>query len=239
MSSLSTSRSRARLALGVSVATVTLIALLGARGVEATTVTVAAANFQYSPASQTINVGDTVHWTFAGDPHSATSRDGLFDSGIMNPGGSYQFTFRTAGVFKYFCQVHPEQMFGTITVKAAAATPGPTVRPTVRPSPRPTARPTVRPSPSPTPTPKPAPTATPAPSASPPPSASEVASPSESAGASLALVETGVPSGATSPGPAPTSPANATDSTPIVVAVVVLAALAGGGLLLARRRRGI
>ena len=107
---------------------VTALVLLAAGSVHAATVTVAAMNFQYQPASRTVSVGDTVHWTFKGDPHSVTSGppgnpDGRFDSGITDPGGSFQFTFVSAGTYHYFCQVHPEQMFGTIVVKAAASPP--------------------------------------------------------------------------------------------------------------------
>ena len=237
MTDLSRSRGLPRLGLGLSVATFALLVLFGPGGVQATTVTVAAMNFEFAPASRTIVVGDTVHWTFSGDPHSVTSRDGLFDSGITNPGGSFQFRFTSAGTFRYFCQVHPEQMFGTIVVKAASSTPRPTVRPTIKPTPRPTVRPTVKPSPSATPAPTPPPTPTAAGASAAP--SSSVAAPSESAGASLAVVETASPSNEASPSHDPTSPASATDSTPIVAVVVILAALAAGGLLLARRRRGI
>src|SRR5260221_7310615 len=180
MTDMSNSRGLTRFGLAMGMATLTLVMLVGT-GVQATTVTVAAMNFEFSPASRTIAVGDTVHWTFSGDPHSVTSRDGLFDSGITNPGGSFQFRFTTAGTFRYFCQVHPEQMFGPIVVKAASATPRPTGRPTVKPSPQPTVRPTVRPSPTATPAPTPTPTS--APSESPAPSL--VAASSATSGASL------------------------------------------------------
>ena len=89
---------------------------------------VAVENYDFAPASRTITAGDVVRWTFSGDQHSVTSRDGLFDSGIKDPGGSFQFTFTTAGTYRYYCLVHPDLMSGTIVVKAAAATPRPTVR---------------------------------------------------------------------------------------------------------------
>jgi plastocyanin len=229
------SRIRALL-LGAAVA---LVAMAGVGSVQATTVTVAAMNYQFSPATRTIAVGDVVHWTFAGDPHSVTSRDGLFDSGVTDPGGSFQFTFVKAGSYQYYCQVHPEQMFGTIVVKAAAA-PTPTPRTTPPPTPRATPRPTSRPTPGPTAT--PAVAATPSPTPTPTPSAS-LAPPSprasETAGASIALVETPPPSSgaSASAGPEAPAPASATDLTPVAALVVVLAILVGGGLILVRRRR--
>jgi len=72
----------------------------------------------------TISAGDTVIWTFAdSQPHTVTSDTGAFDSGAQQVGGTFQFTFNTAGTFNYHCTVHglPGQgMHGTITVQAAA-----------------------------------------------------------------------------------------------------------------------
>ncbi|MGZ8438585.1 MAG: hypothetical protein ACXWXR_08605, partial [Candidatus Limnocylindrales bacterium] len=59
----------------------------------AASVLVAVENYDFAPASRTITAGDVVRWTFSGDQHSVTSRDGLFDSGIKGPGASFQFTF--------------------------------------------------------------------------------------------------------------------------------------------------
>jgi Plastocyanin len=124
-------RGRGRFAIGLLAGAIAGLVLLVAGSVQAATVTVAAMNYEFQPASRTVAVGDVVRWTFSGDPHSVTSRDGLFDSGVTNPGGSFQFKFVTAGTYRYYCQVHPEQMFGTIVVKASA-TPKPTVRSTPR-----------------------------------------------------------------------------------------------------------
>jgi plastocyanin len=45
--------------------------------------------------------------------------DGIFDSGTLFQGGTYQFTFNTAGTFNYFCVFHwaaPLNMVGVVTV---------------------------------------------------------------------------------------------------------------------------
>ena len=39
------------------------------------------------------------------------------------PAADAQFTFTTAGVYKFICSVHPTTMFGTVTVGAAAPPP--------------------------------------------------------------------------------------------------------------------
>ena len=82
----------------------------------------------------TINVGDTVKWTWKASDHSVTSgtcttdpyggdvscsSNGLFDSGIQNNGFTFDGPFPIAGSFPYFCQVHGRMgMRGTIVVKA-------------------------------------------------------------------------------------------------------------------------
>jgi len=71
----------------------------------------------FSPATETINVGETVTWTNNGDnSHTTTGAD--WDSGVVSPGGSFSFTFNSAGTFDYVCQIHPPGMVGTIIVQA-------------------------------------------------------------------------------------------------------------------------
>src|SRR5215813_6262340 len=104
----------------------------------------------FSPATQTIGVGDTVHWVWAGNDHSTTSGnactfDGGWESGVQNTGFTFDMTFPSAGTFNYYCSVHcASGMTGTIIVlPPATATPPPT----------PTPIPTVTFTPTPTPTP--------------------------------------------------------------------------------------
>jgi LPXTG-motif cell wall-anchored protein len=81
-------------------------------------------DFEFGPSSVTVNVGDTVTWTNDGPtPHSATSTNGAFDTGIMNAGKSGSHTFDQAGTFSYICTPHPN-MKGTVVVQAAAADDG-------------------------------------------------------------------------------------------------------------------
>lgn len=60
-----------------------------------------------SPQTLTVAPGTTVVWTNLGSmTHTVTSDMGLFDSGIMYPGGSYSYTFPTAGTYNYYCTLH-------------------------------------------------------------------------------------------------------------------------------------
>lgn len=78
--------------------------------------TVTMAGRAFSPSSISVRAGGTI--TFSNnddDEHTVTARDGSFDSGVLNAGGRFTRTFRTAGTFRYFCAIHTE-MTGTVTV---------------------------------------------------------------------------------------------------------------------------
>ena len=92
------------------------------------------ANLAFDPSAITVPTGTTVAWTNDdAPPHTVTSTDGVFDSGILDPGGSFSFTFNEPGTFDYVCQLHP-QMQGTVTAEgeavAAAPAPDPQAAPT-------------------------------------------------------------------------------------------------------------
>jgi plastocyanin len=78
-------------------------------------------DFDFSPASRSVTVGTTVTWTNTGQaPHTVTADDGTFDSGTLDPGKDFSFTFDTPGTFTYHCNIHP-RMKGKIVVKEANA----------------------------------------------------------------------------------------------------------------------
>jgi LPXTG-motif cell wall-anchored protein len=92
----------------------------GPRAKAAANASVTISDFQFAPASVTVDAGDTVTWTNDGPtPHSATADDGSFDTGIFEAGQSRSQTFEQAGTFSYFCTPHPN-MRGTVTVRAAS-----------------------------------------------------------------------------------------------------------------------
>lgn len=70
----------------------------------------------FSPSSLTVTAGTTVTWTNKDAiGHTVTSNTNLFKSGTLSNGGTFSFTFATAGTYSYFCSIHPS-MVGTITV---------------------------------------------------------------------------------------------------------------------------
>jgi plastocyanin len=76
-------------------------------------------NFAYNPDPVTIEEGGKVIWINRDSaPHTATSDDGGFDTGELEEGKLKSETFKEAGEFTYFCQIHPS-MHGTVRVVPA------------------------------------------------------------------------------------------------------------------------
>jgi plastocyanin len=81
----------------------------------------------FSPSSVTIAVGGTVRWRNTGSvAHTVTSGTSsmssanpgaVFDHNPLAPGGTFEFTFATAGSQPYFCRFHEAMgMKGTVVV---------------------------------------------------------------------------------------------------------------------------
>lgn len=80
-------------------------------------------DFAFSPSSITVPVGATVRWK-NGDSvaHTVTSTTKAFDSGNVDSGHSFSFTFTKAGSYSYVCAYHPG-MTGMVVVEAPSPTP--------------------------------------------------------------------------------------------------------------------
>ncbi len=79
---------------------------------------VQAVDFAFSPVNLTVPAGSTITWVNTGVAlHTATARNGSFDSGFLNTGDSYSKRFDAPGTFEYFCTLHPD-MVGTVIVTA-------------------------------------------------------------------------------------------------------------------------
>jgi plastocyanin len=116
-----------------------LVTMAVASPVLAATIAVSIADKAFTPADIVVKAGDTVTWTVTksiNEGHTVTSGvstdakpGAIFDSGfdkidsLKANGGTFSFTFKDAGTYAYFCQVHPT-MKGTVTVLAEGASPG-------------------------------------------------------------------------------------------------------------------
>lgn len=97
--------------------------------------------FRFDPATVTINIGDTVRWTWENGGHSVTggtpcvpsnvfcspSNTNCEAGGLSMAGSVYSRTFTQAGTFTYFCNPHCNSflMRGTINVNAVVVNPTP------------------------------------------------------------------------------------------------------------------
>jgi plastocyanin len=72
--------------------------------------------FTYQPDPVTVQVGGKVIWQNEDTaPHTATADDGSFDTGTLERGKIKSETFKQAGTFTYYCEIHPD-MHGTVEV---------------------------------------------------------------------------------------------------------------------------
>jgi predicted secreted protein with PEFG-CTERM motif len=74
----------------------------------------------FTPKSLPVKINDVITWINNDSAiHTVTSgdgtKDGLFDSGFIQAGKSFSFSFTKSGTFDYFCQVHP-WMTGQVVV---------------------------------------------------------------------------------------------------------------------------
>lgn len=111
-------------------------ALLGGTALGANTTISVGNNKTLSPnnGSASIGLGDTITWAWVGPDtghiiESATGQTESWDSdpGVTTPnhnvGDTFLHQFTHAGAFNYHCRIHPDKMFGVITVTGATGVP--------------------------------------------------------------------------------------------------------------------
>lgn len=64
-------------------------------------------NSAYSNTNLQVSAGTLVTWTNNDNmTHTVTSNTGAFDSGDIQPGQSFRYTFSSAGTYAYHCKYH-------------------------------------------------------------------------------------------------------------------------------------
>jgi plastocyanin len=72
--------------------------------------------FTYQPDPVVVQAGGKVIWQNEdAAPHTATADDDSFDTGTIEQGKIGSETFKEAGTYPYFCEIHPD-MRGTVEV---------------------------------------------------------------------------------------------------------------------------
>lgn len=91
---------------------------------EGTAAEVSVVDFAFEPGTIEVPAGTEVVWTNNGErPHTVTADDGLFDSGRLDPGEQFAFTFDTPGAYAYHCGFHPDMQATIVVTEHHAATP--------------------------------------------------------------------------------------------------------------------
>ena len=81
-------------------------------------------NFQFSPATVSAHVGDTIMWVWVNGGHTTTSLthpvgSGTWNKPINSTNKQFKFVVKVAGKYTYRCNIHPTVMKGTINVTTA------------------------------------------------------------------------------------------------------------------------
>jgi plastocyanin len=80
------------------------------------TITVNIHDHAFDPAQLNAAPGTTVTWVNGDtEAHTATADNGLFDSGVLNPGDFYSVWLDGSGTVTYHCDIHPD-MQGSVVV---------------------------------------------------------------------------------------------------------------------------
>ena len=84
------------------------------------TTTVDIRGHAFNPAQLNVAPGTTVRFVNNGtEPHTATADNGLFDTGVLQPGSSFEVFLDGSGTANYHCELHPD-MKGTVVVGGAS-----------------------------------------------------------------------------------------------------------------------
>ena len=74
-------------------------------------------DFEFDPTMVTVEAGTEVVWTNRDNAaHTASAKDGSFDTGTLGSGESGRVTLDEPGTYAYICEFHPF-MTGTIEVE--------------------------------------------------------------------------------------------------------------------------
>ena len=88
----------------------------------APTSTVVIKDFGFSPSALTVPVGTTVTWQNKDSvAHTVTGKG--FDSGNLDGGKSYTYTFAKPGTYNYVCSYHPSMTASVVVTAPASPSP--------------------------------------------------------------------------------------------------------------------
>ena len=91
---------------------------LDAKAADGQRIVIEIRGFKFLPKSPAVSAGDVVVWRNMDIvPHSATAKDGTWDSGLIKAGGEREITITDKMIATYYCQFHPS-MIATLVKKS-------------------------------------------------------------------------------------------------------------------------
>jgi len=79
----------------------------------------------FQPAELTVHAGETIEWKNEDIvAHTVTANDGSFDSGLIQPGGTWKMTIKNTGTLEYHCRPHPNMIAKLVATGGTQPHPG-------------------------------------------------------------------------------------------------------------------
>jgi plastocyanin len=90
----------------------------------ATTWNVSVANFQFTPSTLNVTVGDVIHFVWVSGSHTTTSTSvpagaATWNSNMNSVTTSFNYTVTVAGTYNYWCEIHAPGMAGSFNASPA------------------------------------------------------------------------------------------------------------------------
>ena len=99
-------------------ATIALYSQFETEATEGRRVVIEIQSFEFEPDRPTVNVGDVVVWKNMDIvPHTATAKDGSWDSGAIESGGEWETIVTKDMLNDYDCRFHPS-MVATLDISS-------------------------------------------------------------------------------------------------------------------------
>jgi plastocyanin len=88
----------------------------------------------FNPAQLNVAPGTTIRFVNNDiEPHTATADNGLFDTGVLQPGSSFDVFLDGSGTVTYHCELHPDMQGSVVVGEASGGGEPTTVDPTSNP----------------------------------------------------------------------------------------------------------
>lgn len=79
----------------------------------------------FQPAKLTVHAGETVAWKNEDIvAHTVTANDDSFDSGLIQPGGTWKMIIKSTGTLEYHCRPHPNMIAKVVATGGPQPHPG-------------------------------------------------------------------------------------------------------------------